>query len=188
MERYVIQADLFMPHLIIASCDGGWLILMGWQPSILSMDLQRGAFYFSELAIIFFFAFWSECLGFMEHTSHAQFIFTMALCKCMLRLRPPAPGVGPCSPLLKVQTLQLWASHFIRVTLGIDISVSRRNRKDINKYQCQFFRQILCQLFDLEFNPFEMLIPTPKKSGAWHFVSKHGTALAERGLERLEEA
>ena len=53
MERYVIQADLFMPHLIIASCDGGWLILMGWQPSILSMDLQRGAFYFSELAIIF---------------------------------------------------------------------------------------------------------------------------------------
>ena len=54
MERYVIQADLFMPHLIIASCDGGWLILMGWQPSILSMDLQRGAFYFSELAIIFF--------------------------------------------------------------------------------------------------------------------------------------
>ena len=98
-----------------------------------------GCLLFFRIGHYIFFALWSECLGFMEHTSHAQFIFTMALCKCMLRLRPPTPGVGPCSPLLKVQTLQLWASHFIRVTLGIDISVSRRNRKDINKYQCQFF-------------------------------------------------
>ena len=114
MERYVIQADLFMPHLIIASCDGGWLILMGWQPSILSMDLQQGAFYFSELAMIFLH-FEANVWGLWSIPAMLNLFSWWPCANACCGWDPPGRGVGPCSPLHKVQTLQLRASHFIRV-------------------------------------------------------------------------
>ena len=198
MERYVIQADLFMPHLIIASCDGGWLILMGWQPSILSMDLQQGAFNFSELAMIF------SCIlkrMFWVYGAYQPCSIYFHDGPVQMHVAAETPRAGAwvhVHPSTKYKRSNWELLILFVLTLGIDISVSN-DEKEVG-YQCQFYQANILSVIWFGIQPvwnvdrasrkrdirnphFKEIRCMPLRFKTWNCSGRKGTRKIRRGLE-----